>query len=162
MENLKLENRNPKLIIDEARTWLKTRWEHQGRLKGVQVDCAGLIIEVGKTLGLISTDGSADRKDYGKQPRPQRMRLALEEHMDHVARRDRRPGDAVWMRVGQQAQHLGILAVMRDGRHSLIHASSDVGEVEERPLDRRYEEKIVAVFRYRKIVGAIHELPLPR
>lgn len=39
-------------FVDEARTWMGTRWQHQARLKGVGVDCAGLVLETARALGL--------------------------------------------------------------------------------------------------------------
>ncbi len=33
-------------VVRTARTWLGTPYHHQGRLKGVGVDCAGLLIGV--------------------------------------------------------------------------------------------------------------------
>lgn len=39
-------------LVDEARTWLWTPYQHRGRVKGVGVDCGGLIYEVyGKWFG---------------------------------------------------------------------------------------------------------------
>ena len=35
-------------IVTEARTWVRTPYHHQARLKGVGVDCAGLVIGVAR------------------------------------------------------------------------------------------------------------------
>ena len=45
-------------IIRETRTWIGTRWQHQGRIKQNEqfhggVDCLGLILEVGNVLNLF-------------------------------------------------------------------------------------------------------------
>jgi cell wall-associated NlpC family hydrolase len=40
-------------IIAEARTWLKTPWRHQGRLKGIGCDCVGHIVCVPRALGIF-------------------------------------------------------------------------------------------------------------
>ena len=37
-------------IVSEARTWLGTKYHHKGRVKGVGVDCGGLIYEVFKKV----------------------------------------------------------------------------------------------------------------
>ena len=39
-------------VVREAKTWLGTPFHHQGRLKGVGVDCAGVIVCVAKELKL--------------------------------------------------------------------------------------------------------------
>jgi hypothetical protein len=43
-------------IVAVARSWHGTPWRHQGRLKGVAVGCGGLIIGVGRELGLLDFD----------------------------------------------------------------------------------------------------------
>jgi cell wall-associated NlpC family hydrolase len=40
-------------MIDEAMTWLKTPFHHQGRVKGAGVDCAMLLADVYYQCGLI-------------------------------------------------------------------------------------------------------------
>lgn len=42
-----------KNVISEAMTWLGTPYHHQGRVKGVSVDCATLLCEVYEAVGLI-------------------------------------------------------------------------------------------------------------
>jgi NlpC/P60 family putative phage cell wall peptidase len=43
-------------VVAEARTWLGTPYRHQGRLKGVSVDCAGLVVCVFQAFGLDVRD----------------------------------------------------------------------------------------------------------
>jgi len=43
-------------IIAEARTWLKTPWRHQGRLKGIACDCVGHIVCVPARVGHLPAD----------------------------------------------------------------------------------------------------------
>jgi len=38
------------LIIEKAREFIDTPYEHQGRLKGIGIDCCGLIIDGNVTL----------------------------------------------------------------------------------------------------------------
>lgn len=42
-------------IVEEARSYLGTKWLHQGRTRD-GVDCAGLVACVGNALGLIAYD----------------------------------------------------------------------------------------------------------
>lgn len=140
-------------IIREAREWCRTPFRHQGRLKGIGADCAGVVIETGKAVGSVPCDGSADLKDYGRQPDPLRMLGALRFLFDPVAKKDRRPADILWLRAGDHAQHLGILTELPDGRPGMIHAPLD-DEVRETPLDYGWQKKLVGVFRYRNLNGS--------
>ena len=52
-------------ITKEARSWIGTPYQHQSRVKGVGVDCAMFIAEVGNNLGLL--DPSKIVPNYSKQ-----------------------------------------------------------------------------------------------
>lgn len=43
-------------VVAEAMSWLRTPYHHQGRIKGVGVDCVWLLIEVYKTVGVVGSD----------------------------------------------------------------------------------------------------------
>lgn len=55
---------NPQHIVDEARSWVGTPFRHQARIKGLGVDCVGLLVGVGEVLGLEVYDQTG----YGRQP----------------------------------------------------------------------------------------------
>ncbi len=40
-------------IVAEAKTWLRTPWHHEARVKGHGVDCGMLILEVYHSVGLL-------------------------------------------------------------------------------------------------------------
>jgi cell wall-associated NlpC family hydrolase len=40
-------------IVDEARSWLRTPWHHEARVRGAGVDCAMLLAEVYHAVGVI-------------------------------------------------------------------------------------------------------------
>ncbi len=40
-------------VIEEAKTWLMTPYHHQGRVKGVGIDCLTLLAEVYERAGVI-------------------------------------------------------------------------------------------------------------
>ena len=48
-------------IVNEARTWIGVKWKHQGRTRD-GIDCAGLIVLVGKSLGLTNYDYTEYRR----------------------------------------------------------------------------------------------------
>ena len=41
-----------KRIVEVAKTWLKTPYQHQGRRKGRGIDCIGLVWGIGAELGV--------------------------------------------------------------------------------------------------------------
>ena len=43
-------------VVAAALAWTDTPFHHQARLKGVGVDCVGLVIGVARELGLIAPD----------------------------------------------------------------------------------------------------------
>lgn len=68
-------------VIAAARGWLDTPFHHQGRLKGVGVDCIGLVVGVARELGV----GIYDEAELARQPREGRLRAALNEHLQRPA-----------------------------------------------------------------------------
>lgn len=130
-------------IIAEAREWIKTPYRHQGRLKGVAIDCAGLVGKVGEKFGLISAE-DAKFTGYGRQPDPKKMRLALDRVLVRIPRADIKPADIPWLRDGDNARHIGIYSE----RHTLIHAIVD-RDVEELPIES--VGALVAVYRFKGI-----------
>src|SRR5262245_4461171 len=67
-------------IVEEARTWKGTRFQHQGRIKGVGVDCVGFIAEVAKAVGI---DVKIPR-DYRPHEDGLIMLALLRDHLDLV------------------------------------------------------------------------------
>jgi cell wall-associated NlpC family hydrolase len=131
-------------IVAEARTWKRTPFRHQGRLKGISADCAGLVVKVGEKFGLIS-EHDASRCDYGRSANPIKMRAVLESLFDRGELGAMRPGDILWLRTtGDGAQHVGILSDC----NTLIHAVPE-REVEEWPIAGVDKTRIVAVYRFR-------------
>ncbi len=117
-------------IVAQARTWKGTPYEHQGRTKGVRVDCVGLLIGVAHELGL----SSFDYLDYGQSPDGDMMTRLLSSHMRHLnSWKDALPGDVLHIAFSakRRPQHLAI--VVAPGR--IIHAYSSHKKVVEHRLD---------------------------
>jgi cell wall-associated NlpC family hydrolase len=93
-------------ILAAARTWLGTPWRHQGRLRGIAVDCSGLILGVGRELKLLDFDTRA----YGRIPDGQQLRALCEQHLLAKPVADVAPGDVPLMRFTRQPQHPAIVA----------------------------------------------------
>lgn len=130
-------------VIDCAREWLGTRWQHQARVKGVGVDCAGLCIGVGRELDLLPAD--KDINGYGREPDGTLLQIA-----DTFAIRilNPVPGDVVVIAFNGRPMHFGILATAPDGAETLIHAYAQARKVVEHRLDAQWRARIVAAYRF--------------
>lgn len=129
-------------IIAEARTWIGTRWVHQGRLKGVACDCVGVGICAPRTVGVFAPD--FDIKGYAEYPEPQVMVKFLRLHMDPIGVGEATGADILLVRPRRLPQHLQLLTF--DG--TVIHAIDRKRGVREHRLDTvRYP--IASAWRYR-------------
>lgn len=130
----------PDAIVAVARAQLGTPFRHQGRLPGIALDCAGLVVVVADQLGLPH----ADQTGYARQPSGGRLEAALASQPGLV-RIDGEPqaGDVLLMRFSGMPQHLGICT-----DDTLIHAWEAAGKVVEHRLDTVWRRRIVAVYRF--------------
>lgn len=107
-------------VVTCARTWLHTPYQHQARLKGVGVDCAGLVIGVARELGLIAPDW--DVQGYARQPDGVSLRGWCDDSMTPIRRDQMQPGDVVLVAFDAAPGHMGIVADYLHGGLSIIHA----------------------------------------
>jgi len=133
-------------IVRLARETLGTPYQHQQRVNGLALDCAGVPVYVGLKLGLKFEDIT----DYGKMPNPEQMRAALDKTLVRINKKSLQPGDVVWIRFQREPQHLAIVGDYPFGGLSLIHATNGAGldRVVEHRLDEAWLSRIVAAWRY--------------
>jgi cell wall-associated NlpC family hydrolase len=103
------------LIVAEARKWHGVRWKHQGRDRD-GIDCAGLVVQVAKALGL----SEFDTRDYLRQAKDETMLALCDEHLVRV--KDPMPGDIGVLRY-DGTRHMVIFGDYAGGI-SIIHAYS--------------------------------------
>jgi NlpC/P60 family putative phage cell wall peptidase len=127
------------LIVEEARKWLGTPFRHQGRLIGKACDCAGLVSEVGRALGLVVYEGT----DYGRIPIASKMKALLDQYLVPVAVGTALDGDIYFMAWKTRPHHLAIKTPV-----GLIHAYESAGEVVEHPMDALWAGRIRCAYRY--------------
>jgi cell wall-associated NlpC family hydrolase len=108
-------------IVDAAYEQIGTPWVHQGRLPGVALDCAGLVIVVARKLGLVPPD--FDINGYQRMPDGS-MPHTLRQYMVSVRRENMAPGDVVSMAFDKDPQHVGIVVPYRHGGLAMVHAAS--------------------------------------
>jgi cell wall-associated NlpC family hydrolase len=133
-------------IVTVARALVGTPYQHQGRVAGLALDCAGVPVHCATTLGIPLTDYTR----YGRLPVPAEMRAALDANLQRIPTKDMQPGDVAWMRFDMEPQHLAIVGDYVHGGLSLIHAYNGAGlnRVVEHRLDEVWRARIVAAWRY--------------
>lgn len=139
-------------VVAEARRWLDTPFHHQGRMRGVGVDCGGLIGGVAVALGILPADWWQSTFDplhggYGRQPSHGRLQAICEAFMQRIGIDEAEAADVVLMRFRTEPQHLGILADYRHGGLSIVHALGSVGFVREHRFSPEWRQRVVAAYR---------------
>jgi len=139
-------------IVKAARTWLGTPFGHQGRIKGIAGDCAGLLIGVGREIGYFAPDFNVT--GYGREPVPEKMGALGDQYFDRLAIAEIQPGDIVWMILGgSNPRHIGIVATAPDGALTVIHLSERIagGRCVEHRFNDMWRARIVRAYRFRGI-----------
>lgn len=131
-------------MIETARSWVRVvPFKHQGRSLTQGVDCAGAVIVLGKTFGLLPED--YDLNGYRRVPDgtmfeecKRRLTPAASLEEAHVA----------LLRFSEEPQHLAVIAPYKYGGWSMIHALESAGGVVEHRIDRLWKSRIIALFRW--------------
>jgi cell wall-associated NlpC family hydrolase len=136
------------LLIDEARSWIGTKFQHQGRIKkqGNDVggcDCLGLIMGLGvKTKGgkLLS---HFDQKSY---PKALSSDILLTKLSSLLKKSDKlSPGNILLIKIENWPQHLAIISEICPYIR-IIHSYAQAKKVVEQHLPETWKNSIVAVF----------------
>ena len=145
-------------IILQARTWLGTKYHHQGRLKKSRagaggVDCIGLIIGVINELGLQDGEGlplsQHDEFNYSMYPERGRLVGSIQKHLREVPVAKMRAGDVLLFRTFRDPQHVGFLTNYPTGGAGLIHCNSSAGRVVEQPLSDAWLRMLTHAYRFK-------------
>lgn len=116
------------MIIEEARSWIGTPYQHQMSLKGVGCDCIGLVRGVWRSLyGTEPCSLPVYSPDWAEVGAQDRLIEGLSAHFPAVALEEMRPGDVIAFRMkpGAVAKHVAILSAgegVGDPGARIIHA----------------------------------------
>lgn len=139
-------------VVAAARGWIGTPYAHQHRMKGVAVDCGGLVIGIVRELGLFPAD--FDINGYARTPDGVSLVAYCDEHMDRIPRSRMQPGNIICGRFDKDPQHIAILGDYLHGGLSIIHAlnrANGKGCVIEQRFDVRLPFKIVQTYALRGV-----------
>ncbi|HZQ25261.1 MAG TPA: NlpC/P60 family protein [Terriglobales bacterium] len=143
------------VIVECARTYVGTPFVHQGRVKGVGIDCVGLPLMVAEELGLKDKRGeplhSRIGEKYSHQPQGNLVHETVGHYINRKAKPDMKAGDVVTMRFAGATSHAGIIGDSPEGL-TLIHAYSGEGEAcVEHLLNDEWRNRIVGVFEFPEV-----------
>lgn len=140
-------------IVEQARTWIGTRFHHQARLKKVGCDCLGLVVGVVDELDLKDKNGvklaTYDEVSYSKEPDGEYLMQKLLGVLDEIPLEEMRAGDLALFKVKENPQHLAILTDY-EGGIGMIHSFAPARRVVEHRLDDDWRARIVKVFRWQQ------------
>lgn len=137
-------------VVELAREWIGTPYQHQASRCGVAADCLGLIRGIWRELyGAEPEIAPPYSPDWGEAGRDEVLMLAALRHMQPVPRDTAlRAGQVLLfrMRQGAIAKHLGILS-QADDQPRFIHAYTGHGVIDS-PLTLPWQNRIAARFRF--------------
>ncbi len=123
-------------VVAKAREYLGTPHKHHGRVKGGAIDCAGLLICVGKELGIVPQD--FEDVNYKTKNDGTELDLMLHKFGFEIPVSKAKPGDILVMRVYQHPQHCGFKTDI-----GMIHSYDSVVE---HIIDGPWPERIEKAF----------------
>lgn len=145
----------PQSIITAARSWIGTRFHHQGRVKKNGnnkggCDCIGLIIGVADELDIKYKGrpfSGLDKKDYAKTPDGKELYDSFCKYLTEIDIGDAKAGDILMFRFDKYPQHVGFLSDI-EGVPAIIHCYLQARGVVEHRMDEYWRSRIVAAFRF--------------
>lgn len=135
-------------VVAEARTWLRTPYQHQQRIKGVAVDCIGLGIGTARAIGAVAPE--FDVTGYSRQPDGVSLIAQCDKYMERVPVTEAQLGDMIVTSFDIHPCHFAILGDYPYGGFSMIHALCNRdgrGRVIEHRLDASNLRRVVAAYR---------------
>lgn len=132
-------------VVATARQLVGVPFQHQGR-GAVGLDCVGLLIAVGKRLGIAE---HWREQPYRNFPSESMVRSVLDQHLDPWAG-DPAPGCVALIRWRLTANHLGIVTDS-DEPFALVHAYHQYGRVVEHRADGIWRARIVGLYQFRGV-----------
>ena len=127
-------------IIELARECIGTPFQHQARVVGRGLDCAGVLVHILRSLNLPHID----ERGYPRTPYKGLIRSILESQpcLHLVDKSDQQVGDVLLMKFVREPQHVAILT-----GGTIIHAYSRIGRCVEHGYTDEWKRRVTHVFR---------------
>ena len=111
-------------IVAEARSWIGTRFKHQGRCRNVGVDCIGLVGGVALAVGVTNAYAWAHNRvlhAYARTPDPTMLLSACSYYFNPAPAP--REGDVLLFSLDGEPRHFALITETRDGQPwRIVHA----------------------------------------
>lgn len=133
-------------LLSVSREYIGTPYHHEARLKGVGIDCVGLVICTHAELGIHLPDAIP----YPQYPPAGLLNDCLKKaDLQIVPKADARAGDfaTFWIHQPGVATHLGVLT-----DKGLIHCYTQVGSVVEHWMTAKWSKRLVSIRRSKHIL----------
>lgn len=140
-------------VVAAARSWLGTPFHHQARKKGAGIDCAGLVVAVGRECGYAIED----RVGYQRYPSVARhLYDDCLKNLVEISIQEAKPGSVLlfWLVKTKRSgiklpQHLGIVGEP----DTMVHAWCDAKRViESNWTGPTWKDHVYAAFDFRGIL----------
>lgn len=133
-------------IIGAAMECMGTPFRHQGRVLGLGMDCAGVLVHCFARLGLPFND----EMGYPRNPYDGQLDkiLAAQPSLVEIDKAAARRGDVLSMRISSAPQHIAIHAGQVRGRDYIIHGSSEHGKVCMHRLCDVWGSRVMRAYRF--------------
>ena len=125
-------------FVSAARGMIGTPFRHQGRLPGVGLDCAGLVVCALRHVGIEVPDVAG----YGRLPRHNLFLGQVEANCTRIPHADASAGDLLMFRWTSEPQHVAIYA----GGGSIVHAYQAARGVVEHDLDDIWRGRLMGTY----------------
>lgn len=141
-------------IVSEARSWVGTKFKHQGRIKRTEFnyggcDCLGLIMG----LGIKTRNGESlklyDITNYPKIISSNDLFESLNQLLKPVEIKNISIGNIILIRISGFPQHLAIVSELNP-YISIIHSYAQARKVVEQYLPLEWQKNIVGVYEVKK------------
>lgn len=147
-------------LVKEARTWIGTRFHHQGRLKKTEnhnggCDCIGLLVGISRDLGFTYKGKNIalyDNTDYGLLPDGKSLKNALTTYAISITETEIKPGDIGLFRFDENPQHVALFSDYHLGGLGLIHCYAQVKKVVEHAFEEDWKSKFVGAYRFYDVI----------
>jgi hypothetical protein len=116
-------------ILEKARSFIGVPWRHQGRTLENGIDCVGLPILVGQSLGKVPVL----QADYPRRPDGTFVAL-FDDYLERRLVKDQTDGDILVFASGSHPCHCGIRSTFRN-QPAVIHAHAGLRKVVEQTLE---------------------------
>lgn len=131
-----------KNIVTIARSYVGTPFHHQARLKGIGIDCVGLLYCVAVECGIKAVDCTT----YSRTPDGVTLQTEIEKSVDPLPLSHALPGDILVFRLARHPCHVGIKS-----DYGVIHTYGAAGKVVEHGLQEPWLSRLCGAYRYRGV-----------